>query len=112
MIGPLSYFFIRSKSYTNLTVLDFRMPDQIFHGGDNLSQACFVIGSKKGCPIRYNNILTFILKDFRKFIGIKYDFLFFVEGDIFTIIIIDDSRFYILPTYIRAGVHVGYKTDS
>ena len=111
MVGPFPDLLVRSKTDTYLAMFDFRVILQIFHSSDDGCHTAFIVGSQQGLTVGYNNILVFIIIQFRKHLGRKNYILFGAQDDISSFIIYNPWS-HIFSRHIRTGIQMGDKADS
>ena len=97
-------FFIRCKCQANLAMLNFRMSQQIFAGRNNFCNTSFIICAQKSSAIRSNNVLSYIIKQFRKITWFKFNA--FTQSNISTIVITVNLHFNISSTGFTASIHM------
>ena len=60
VVSTHSDFFVRVEADTYISVLDFIMVSEIAHSLYDFSNSCFIVCTKKGCAISYDDVLAFV----------------------------------------------------
>ena len=111
LVSSQTDFLIRIKTDTNITMLDFRMCNQISHRTYNFCNSGLIVRSQQGMPVGHNQILTYMIQQFREISRRQNNILFRTQRNILSIVFLNDTRFHILSAHIRTGIHVSNKAD-
>ena len=112
VVGTTSNFLIGCKTNSYLAMFYLWMVDKVLHCIHYLCNSGFIVGSQKGCAIGYYKVFSYVVEQLGEIIWRHYNIVLLVEKDIFTIVVFNNSRIYILATHIGASVEVCYKTNS
>ena len=105
-------FLIRIESDTNLSMFDFGMFFQINDCRYDLGNSRFIIRTKQRLAVCYNQILSFMIEQFRKLCRRKNDIFFGTKHYIRPIIVFYNTWSYIFSGHIGTCVHMSDKPDS
>ena len=111
MVCPLPYLLVRREGDTDAAMFHLGMRLQIVHRGDDGGNAGLIVGSEQGLAVRYDNVLAYIISEFRELGGRKEDVLCFIQNDISTLIG-DDARLHVLARHIGTGVEMSDEADG
>ena len=73
MVGSLSDFFVRGKTYTDRSVGDFRMSQEIFSSSKDLCDPGFIVSAKESGTVCDDQILASVLGKVGKITGAQDD---------------------------------------
>ena len=112
LMGTFTDFLIRIESDTNLSVFDFRVFFEISYCWYNFGNPRLIIRTKQSFSVCYNQILPFMIAQFRKLCRRK-DYIFLcTKHYIRTIIVFYNTWRNIFPGHIRTCVHMSNEPDS
>ena len=86
-------FFIRIKTYANLSVLNFGMFHEIYTSGDDFSNTSLVVGTEKGVSICNDDVLTYVVEQFWELAWGTDDT--FGKDNVATIVILHNARLHV-----------------
>ena len=104
MVRAAAHLLVGRDAHGNPPVGQLRMIDQVFHGGQDLGHAGFVVRSEEGGPVCDDQVPAHILFQTLK-VRFPHDHAL-REGDI-SPLVMDDLRFDAIPRRIGRGIHVG-----
>ena len=107
MRRSLADLLVRGKANPDLSVLYFRMLQQVFAGSHNLRNPRLVVASQKRGAVGYNQILSPVTAQFR-IVGCPENNMFlFVQYNIVSVIIFHNSGLHIPAGHHGSRIHMG-----
>ncbi len=88
MIGASSDLFIGCKGHTNGSMLYFRVLFQPLQRRYDLGNSGFIVGSQQGGSVGGDDVLTFVVRQFREIDRGKDNVFFLVQNNISTVVVL------------------------
>ena len=101
-----SDFLVRSESYPDLTVLEFRMLHNILHRIHNLCHPGLVVSSEEGGSVGGYDGLALVVSQLGKIFNLESHPLHTRQRNVFPVVIHYDLRLYVVPGRVGRTVHM------
>ena len=95
----------------DFTMLDFGMPDEILDRIHDLRDAGLVVGAEQGRAVRRDEGLPFMVQQFREFGRFEIQARYAPEGNVATVIILDDLGLDVCSGGIGCRIDMGDETQ-
>ena len=111
-MGACAYLLVGVEGDANLPVLNLGVSHQIGHGGDYLGDARLVVGTQEGGSVGNDEVLAHMVFQFGELFYACCDARCLVQNDVCSVIVVDDTGFYVGSATVGARVHMGNKADG
>ena len=111
-VGTETNFFVRVKTYANLTMFDFGMLYEIHHCLNNFGNTRFVVSTKQSVSVGNDNVFALVLEQFGELLNRSYNTRFGIEHNVCAVIILHNAGLDILTRAVGTRVHVGNKPNG
>ena len=109
VVNTASDLLVRGEADLDIAVFEFRMGHDILYGCHNLCHTGFVICAEQGSAVCSDDGVPFVARKFGEILHSEvYPFLC-IDGDVLTIVILDNLRFDTCARCVRGSVYVGDK---
>ena len=112
LVRTESDFFVGIETYTHFSVFDFGMRQEIFHGRNDFSNTCFVVCTKKGVSVCYDDVFSHVAKEFGKLFHTCHDACFCIQYNVLAVVVLHNAWTHVLARSIRTRVHVSDETNG